>query len=142
MPDLRLLLVERPFRIAAYDVDVMGIVSNLVYIRWFEDLRFAFLDEYWPYEDMTAQGLSPILAETHAHYHLPLTIHERPTGRAWVEEMRAARWTLGFEIASDAGVHCTGRQRGFIYHLERKRPVRLPPQLMEPWEAARRAAER
>jgi len=43
---VRPMLIQKPLKINGYDIDVMGIVSNIVYIRWFEDLRFEFLDRY------------------------------------------------------------------------------------------------
>ena len=33
-----LLVAEREIEVNNYDIDAMGIVSNIVYIRWFEDL--------------------------------------------------------------------------------------------------------
>ena len=32
-------LVEMPLKVQGYDIDVAGIVSNIVYVRWLEDLR-------------------------------------------------------------------------------------------------------
>ena len=39
----RKLVAERNFEVNGYDIDAMGIVSNIVYIRWFEDLRTDFI---------------------------------------------------------------------------------------------------
>ena len=44
--------IEMPITINGYDVDVMGIVNNIVYIRWFEDLRLQFLAKYYPYDEI------------------------------------------------------------------------------------------
>ena len=38
-----------------YDIDAMGIVSNIVYIRWFEDLRTIILNEYMTFSEMMKQ---------------------------------------------------------------------------------------
>jgi acyl-CoA thioester hydrolase len=35
---------EQPLPIRTYDIDFAGIVSNIVFIRWLEDLRLALLD--------------------------------------------------------------------------------------------------
>ena len=40
------LEVQRPLRVKPYDIDVVGVVSNIVYVRWMEDLRMAMLDGY------------------------------------------------------------------------------------------------
>lgn len=39
-----LLVVEKEIEVNGYDIDVMGVVSNIVYIRWFEDLRIVFIN--------------------------------------------------------------------------------------------------
>ena len=36
---MRVMELEMPLKVRAYDVDAMGYVSNIVYVRWFEDLR-------------------------------------------------------------------------------------------------------
>ena len=39
---------EQPLPIRTYDIDFAGIVSNIVFIRWLEDLRLALLDQTYP----------------------------------------------------------------------------------------------
>ena len=39
--------LEAPVKVHTYDTDYMGIVSNTVYPKYFEDLRNAILDQYW-----------------------------------------------------------------------------------------------
>ena len=70
----RKLVAERNFEVNGYDIDAMGIVSNIVYIRWFEDL----------YSDMMNQQISPILMNTEAEYKTPITIHDKPVGRCYL----------------------------------------------------------
>lgn len=74
----RKLVAERNFEVNGYDIDAMGIVSNIVYIRWFEDLRTDFINQYMPYSDMMSQQISPILMNTEAEYKTPITIHDKP----------------------------------------------------------------
>jgi len=123
------MLVEMPIKVNGYDIDVMGIVSNIVYIRWIEDLRMKFLDLYWPFEEMLENDQSPILAETHVQYKLPVTIYDRPEGKLWVSELGRAKWTVTFEIVSAKGVHCRGHQNGYFVNLKTSRPVPLPEEL-------------
>ena len=130
-PDARPMLVTKDIRVSSYDIDFMGIVSNIVYIRWFEDLRFAFLDRYWPFEDMRQSGQSPILSKTTVEYRAPLTIADKPVGRLWVDDLGKALWKMSIEIATTRQVHCVGHQEGYIYDLTRKKPVRLPVSLIE-----------
>ncbi len=43
----RPLEVELTIPVRSYDIDFAGIVSNIVYIRWLEDLRSKWLDEHF-----------------------------------------------------------------------------------------------
>ncbi|MEM8890121.1 MAG: thioesterase family protein [Bacteroidota bacterium] len=133
----KLMLVEMPIRIYGYDIDVMGIVSNLVYVRWFEDLRTEFLARYWPYEQMLEDNMSPVLARTEVDYKYPLKIGEKVMGRLWVEEFSRAKWVMSFEISTEKRVFCLGKQMGYVVDLTRKRPVPMPAGLMEKYEAAK-----
>lgn len=128
--DERLMLVEMPIPVNGYDIDVMGIVSNIVYVRWFEDLRWAFLERYYPYQEIYQSGLSPILAHTEIEYKAPLTVFDRPTGRCWVTMLKKSRWEMAFELEISGKIHTTGRQCGYFYDLQRKRPARIPERLL------------
>lgn len=124
------MLTEAELRINGYDIDVMGIVSNIVYVRWFEDLRFSFLDKYYPYTEMMKLKISPILIKTEVEYRSPLTIFDRPVGRCWMLNMGKSKWEMGFEISSGQTICCAGRQSGCFYHLEKKKPAMIPQSLI------------
>ncbi len=131
------LLVEADIYIHAYDVDAMGYVSNIVYIRWFEDMRHYFLDVHYPFERMIADGLSPVLMQVEAEYRKPLTIHDKPQGRIWMEKIGATKWTMNYEIVQGDAVHCFGRQTGYFMELGSQRPARLPENMVSAFRAAR-----
>ena len=46
----RKMYIEQAIQVKTYDTDYMQIVSNTVYVTWFEDLRMAILDQYFPLE--------------------------------------------------------------------------------------------
>jgi acyl-CoA thioester hydrolase len=130
-----------PFAVRAYDIDAMGIVSNIVYVRWFEDLRTAFLEEYHPLRDMFADGITPILAHTDIHYRSPITINDQPIGTSWVESMGRSKWQMRFEIRVGERVCCTGTQEGIFIDLKTRRPTPAPRQLVQAYEAQLAAAQ-
>lgn len=136
---LAVMKIAMPFSVRAYDIDAMGIVSNIVYVRWFEDLRTAFLETYHPLRDMFAEGVTPILAHTDIHYRSPITIHDQPTGMSWVVSMGRSRWTMGFTIMVGDRVCCTGTQEGIFIDLTTRKPTPAPRRLTEAYEAARAA---
>lgn len=132
----RPLLLERPIFIYGYDIDAMGIVSNLVYIRWFEDLRSAFLEKYYPFSRMIEEGIAPILSKTGAEYINPLRISDSPVGRVWISFLKRSRWETRFEIEVNGKIHCQGIQEGYFFDLKRSRPVPAPPEIHEHYRKA------
>lgn len=127
---VRRMYVERPVPVHSYDVDFMQIVNNTVYVKWFEDLRMAILDEYLPLTDMLKEGNSPILSETHVKYRHPVTFDCHPTGRAWMEDLQKSRWTIRLEIFEGDKIYCEGLQKGYYYNMASRRPVRFPEHLL------------
>lgn len=128
------LYLELPIRVNAYDVDAMGFVSNIVYIRWFEDMRMNFLDKYYPYKEMIKSNQSPVLAKTEIEYKKGLTIHDHVIGKSWAHLMGPIKWEMEFLIESEQGVHCAGRQYGYYIDIVKKRPIKIPPPLVEAFE--------
>ncbi len=128
------MIVEKEIPIMAYDIDVMGIVSNTVYVRWFEDLRHILLEDLYPYREMIESNQSPILIRTEVDYKLPLTIYDLPIGRCWMTSIGKSRWELGFEIVSPKAVHCLGRQVGCFYDMDKQRPIPLPKKIVTAFE--------
>jgi len=120
------MLITTDFLIKLYDVDGMGFVSNITYVRWLEDLRSLFLEKYYPLSILIAEGISPVLANTSIDYLKPLTLQDRARGRAWITEMGSTRWSMEFEILQDDAVHCRARQRGYFIDLKSGRPARIP----------------
>jgi len=125
---------EKPIDIHSYHIDSMNIVHNSIYVKWFEEIRMVFLDEYYPYVNMLEKNYSPVIASTELNYKYPLRMFDKPIGMAWVEEFTRAKWILNFEIITDSKVHCTGRQVGYMVDLTRLRPVPMPAELIERYE--------
>ncbi|MGE5538058.1 MAG: acyl-CoA thioesterase [Gemmatimonas sp.] len=119
------------FTVKTYDIDFAGIVSNLVYVRWLEDLRLELLARAYPLDRMVADGLGPVLLETQIAYRDALTIHDKPEGRMVVESMGRVRWTVNAQfLTGDARrVHATARQTGVFVRLDTHRPIRIPDRL-------------
>lgn len=122
----RKLVAEQEIEIKVYDIDVMGIVSNIVYVRWFEDLRTAFINQYMTISEMMNADINPILMRTEVDYKAPLTIHDKPIGRCWLVKTSKLKWELEFEIISNHKVHCEGYQKGGFYNVVTKKIAPLP----------------
>jgi acyl-CoA thioester hydrolase len=129
----RPLLIELPFTVKTYDIDFAQVVSNIVYIRWLEDLRLAFLSAYYPLTDLMADGFSPVLAKTEIEYHRAIRLLDQPTGRMWATALERVRWHVQAEFVVAGEVMTTAVQTGYFVSLETFRPVRLPERLREKW---------
>jgi acyl-CoA thioester hydrolase len=132
-PEPRPLLVELPFTVKTYDTDYAGIVHNMVYIRWLEDLRLQILTEHFPMEDQLAKNQGPILVKTEITYQGPLRLFDEPLGRMWVSHLGRVRWEVQAEILLDDQIAATARQNGYFAKLADLRPVRVPEDLREKW---------
>ena len=127
--------LEAPVKVHTYDTDFMGIASNTVYPKYFEDLRNAILDKFFPLEEMLKEKNTPILAETHIWYKRPLTLESKPTGKINVTLTGASRWEAEIEIAEGERIYCIGHQVGYYYNMESNRPVRFPKDFLDYYES-------
>ena len=124
-------IVERALPVRTYDIDFAGIVSNIVYVRWLEDLRLAMMDEAYPIARALAEDVAPILLETRIAYERPVTIHDALLGRMWVTEMGRVKWCLAAEFVVGGEVHARAEQSGLFIRLSTRRPVAPPLPLRE-----------
>src|SRR5207253_8763934 len=130
----RPLEVELARPVRTYDIDFAGVVSNIVYVRWLEDLRLKFLDEHLPMQPLIEQGCTPILASTQIEYRRPIRLFDRPVGRMWMRKAGRVRWTLEAEIVVEGQPAATALQTGAFVELATLRPMRLPAALRRGFE--------
>jgi acyl-CoA thioester hydrolase len=124
--------IELELPIRTYDIDFAGIVSNIVYVRWLEDLRLAMLAQHFrPLPEILLTGIAPVLIKTDINYKQQLTIHDQAIGKMWVEEMGRLRCIFAAEIISgdheSAGLAAQAQQTVIFIDLSTRRPVRIPP---------------
>jgi len=131
------MMIEVPIMVKAYEVDCVGIVSNIVYIKWFEDMRHYFLDKYYPYREMMENKVSPVLVKTQAEYKAPLTITDSPIARSWMEKLGKVKWEIHIEIELDGVLCCKGIQKGCFFDVERNEPTTTPPVLLDAYNKER-----
>ncbi|BAY74547.1 hypothetical protein NIES25_09610 [Nostoc linckia NIES-25] len=117
--------------VRTYDIDFVGIVSNIVYIRWLEDLRLKFLDEYWELNQQLEQGYAPILAGTEIEYKRSIKISDRVIGRLWLSNVGRLKWTVKAEILSNDELAAVATQKGAFVSLQNGRPIRIPEELQK-----------
>jgi len=117
---------EQPLPIRTYDIDFAGIVSNIVFIRWLEDLRLGLMEEAYPLLRALAEDVAPILLATRISYRRPVTIADPLLGRIWVAELSRVRWRLAAEFTVGGVVHAEAEQEGLFMRLSTRRPIAIP----------------
>ncbi|MBN3924727.1 thioesterase family protein [Nostoc sp. NMS4] len=117
--------------VKTYDIDFMGIVSNIVYIRWLEDLRLKFLDEHWQLNQQIEQGYTPILAGTEIEYKRPIKIIDRVIGRLWLSSLGRLKWTVQAEILSNNELAAVAIQKGAFVSLQNNRLLPIPEEFQK-----------
>lgn len=129
------MYVELPIRVKTYDTDYMKIVSNTVYVKWFEDLRMTILDKYFPLSDMLKENKTPILSETHIKYKRPITLQNNPVGKAWVSDLGKSKWIINLEIWDNDVLYCEGEQTGYYFDMTTNRPTKFDEEFLEYYES-------
>jgi acyl-CoA thioester hydrolase len=130
-PSKQRIEVQVPLRVKPYDIDVVGIVSNIVYVRWMEDLRLAMLDAYLPLDQQMEEGYLPAILKVEIDYKRTIQLHDELVGTMWLSNLDRMRYEVTAEFAVDGQVCAIGRQQGCFISLKTKRPVRPPAKLVE-----------
>jgi acyl-CoA thioester hydrolase len=99
-PDLTLFPVVVELDIAWGEMDSYGHVNNVVYFRYFENARIAYLDRIGWMASMLESGLGPIIASTQARFRKPLTYPDRLLVGARISEMHNERVTFEYRLVS------------------------------------------
>ena len=123
------LEVSLKFPVKTYDIDFAGIVSNIVYIRWLEDLRLKMLESYFPLKQLMEQGYCPIIASTEIKYKKALKIFDKPRGKMWISKLGRSRCTLQAEIYLHDEIVTTATQMGFFINQKTMRPMAIPEEV-------------
>jgi acyl-CoA thioester hydrolase len=126
--------VQHSFRVMTYDIDFAGIVSNISYIRWLEDLRNLFAEQALSIGEALQRGIVPALMHTEIDYLVPVRFPDTVTGRMWMAEQGRSKWVVAAEFQSQATGQLVARaqQMGVFIALETLRPVRLPKEYQTP----------
>jgi acyl-CoA thioester hydrolase len=126
--------VQHSFRVMTYDIDFAGIVSNISYVRWLEDLRNLFAEQALSIGDALQRGIAPALMHTEIDYLAPVRFPDTLIGRMWMVEPGRSKWVLAAEFESQGTnqIAARARQMGVFVNLETLRPVRLPEEYRAP----------
>lgn len=119
------------WEVRTYDVDFAGIVSNIVYHRWLEDLRLEVLAQAASVAELVEQGLAPTLAQTLIDFRAPLRLGDRVRGRQAITSMGRTSFVFETEMrrVSDGQLVALARHTAVLVNARTGRPVTVPAPL-------------
>lgn len=79
--NLRPLEIQVPLSVKTYDIDFAGVVSNIVYVRWLEDLRMEMLSRYLPLNELLSDNIAPLIVQTKIDYKKSIQLFDQPIGK-------------------------------------------------------------
>ncbi|MCO5247060.1 MAG: acyl-CoA thioesterase [Anaerolineae bacterium] len=120
------------FTVRTYDIDFVGIVSNIVYVRWLEDLRLQALAKFFPLDTaMQELGIAPVLLRTEIDYKQPVRLFDPLIGTLWAAEIGRVRQVLQAEFTVNGELRAAARQTTCFIDLATGRPQPTPAVLRE-----------
>jgi acyl-CoA thioester hydrolase len=131
------LEIELQLPVKTYDIDFAGIVSNIVYIRWLEDLRLEMLSNFFPLAEQLESGIAPIVMQTTIDYKQSIQMADRPIGKMWIDSLASLRWIVGAEISIEGKTSAMAQQTGIFINLQTKKPIRIPERLQQHYDESR-----
>jgi len=122
-----------PILVQPFDIDALGHVNNVVYLRWMQEAAAAHWEAAAPAELRSL--VSWVVVRHEIDYKAPAFDGERLVARTWVGEPTGATWERFIEIRHAEGDRLLARGRSVYAALDRStgRPRRVDGQLREPF---------
>lgn len=115
------------------DIDALGHVNNVVYLRWMQDAAAAHWEAAAPAELRAL--VSWVVVRHEIDYKAPAFDGERLVARTWVGEPAGATWERFIEIRHTEGDRLLAKGRSLYAALDRAsgRPRRVDALLRQPF---------
>ena len=114
----------------AQDIDEVGHVSNLVYLRWVQDVAMAHSRACgWDYAQYRDFGAVFMVRRHEIDYVAQVRIGEMLVGETWVDDWRPASCIRKTELARDGKVVARAATTWAMISLTSGRPQRIPDHL-------------
>lgn len=125
------------------EMDAMGHVNNIVYLRWFECARIAYFERIGWLEGGRVNGIGPILHSTQARFRAPVKWPDTITVSARVADLGEDRFTMFYEVQSHALGRVAADGSGLVvsFDYRRESKVALPAEVRRMIAALEAASE-
>jgi acyl-CoA thioester hydrolase len=105
-----------------------GTVGNVFHVDYLQEARLDLLRHH-DTSPTPNPGEGLVVVRTVVEYLQPIRYDDAPlTVGTWVSDLRAASFTLGYELSTSAGVHARATTRLAAYVFASERPRRLTPE--------------
>jgi len=119
-----------PITAAAEDIDELGHVSNLVYLRWVLDVAMAHTRALgWDYAQYRALGAVFMVRRHEIDYVAQVTLGETLRAETWVESWRLASCIRRTELSRDGKIVARAATTWAMIGLASGKPQRIPDEL-------------
>ena len=118
-------------KVQYYETDKMGITHHSNYIRWMEEARTVFLEEYgWPYDKMEEAGIFSPVTAVDCRYKVSTTYADVIDITISVLEFKGVKLILKYEMKKQDGQlacegyseHCFLNAEGKFIRLQKEQP--------------------
>lgn len=121
-----------PITATEADIDELGHVSNLVYLRWVLEVAMAHSRARgWDYPDYRTLGAVFVVRRHEIDYIAQVRAGETLSAETWVESWKAASCVRRTELVRDGKVVARAATTWALMSLGSGKPVRIPDELRE-----------
>lgn len=125
------LSIETAIPVRTYDIDFAGHVSNIVYVRWLEDLRYLLFERHFSLQSLMDNGCTMVLKSTSVDYRHSIRLFDDVRAKMWVDAVSKVSITIKAEFYVGDVLTTTASHVGVFVDLEKLRPRRVPLEIVE-----------
>ncbi|MCF6270574.1 MAG: acyl-CoA thioesterase [Melioribacteraceae bacterium] len=120
--------VKFDLEVYTFQIDIVGHLSNIVYIEWMEIGRLKLLDAIgFPVTELTNKDIFPVLVNTNITYKQPIFYGDKVRAEVWISKLNAASAIMEFRFIKNNGtLAATGYQKGLFITGSTGKPYRIP----------------
>ncbi len=130
------LSLKQQFQPKTYDIDAANHLNNIVYVRWMEECRRFWLDQYLPLKGLMAEGKFLAVKQTDIEYIIPVHLFDEVEVQISAKSISKTLVQLDYTFHVDGKMVACGRQEGVFILMETGQALRVPATLREQWEDA------
>ena len=110
------------------DIDAMGHVNNVVYVRWVQEVAEA----HWNHSASAAlrAKYAWVVLRHEIDYKNPAFLHDKITGLTWVGEYSGARFDRFVKLMAEKKVLAQARTTWCLLDAKSLRPIRIPEEII------------